>query len=240
MVLTITPGYDFTINEVPTSSKFQQQAAGLVMSDIPLSNVDASLNVIKIADSTTASIMPNEGSMWVDHQLNVWGRTRWGALKIRTTGGVLETNRFATKGGTNSVVDKGWRCELGDGGTRDSTSSCPGLVRSGVDPMSSIFNAQDTITSGSDGEYFRAAVGPGFLGIFHTWRAPAVIGTKQLIGNVSPTTQYFTLQGLSDNIAEGLLGDIMAEQTYELAGVTCATNSTAYLYGGLIGKLEIT
>lgn len=242
MTLTITPGYDFGANEVPTASSWGKQASDVQLKDIPLSSVDSDLSVVGLQGSSSASNLPNEGSLWVDHQTNVWGRTRWGAVKVRMYGGAIETNRFSTRSLSKFVLP-GQRMELSGDGSDYTTASCAVLEASGVGGTPGIFIASATIASGaSDGQYWRVMVGPGYVPIYTLARNPLWTDPhRQEILTNTPAVNYFTLQGFSSKPLEGTEGDVVAQQTNELNGETSATCSYAYLYGGMIGGiLEIT
>jgi hypothetical protein len=240
MTLTITPGYDFGLNEVPTASTWGKQGSDVLLQDIPLSSVDSDLGTVGLQGSSSPSNLPNEGSMWVDHQTNIWGRTRWGALKIRHYGGMIETNRWAIYNLTSTIGRGDWM-ELVDNGSSCTTGSCSQAQKSGVDGTPNIFISQDTVASGTNGVYVRMATGPGYGFSAHFKRNPSGIGRKERFDNTSPSAQWPTLTGYDARPAEGLRGDILAEQTNEVHGGTSATSSTAYIYGGMIGgRLEIT
>ena len=94
MPVTITPGYDFGVNAIPTRETLTLQAKNLSLSGIPLSALDATMIVASIDDSTAATNLPLEGSLWFDAQGNLWGRTADGNVKVRRSAGGWESNRF--------------------------------------------------------------------------------------------------------------------------------------------------
>lgn len=239
MTVTITPGYDFGINEVPTASTFGLQATGIQITGIPLSAIDADMAIVNINDASNASSVPNEGSMWVDHQTNVWGRTRWGPTKVRPYGGALESNRFSTR--NSNGLSMGHRVEIGDDGSAYTTASCAAIDQNGTAGTPGLWVTTVTIPSSAGDSYYpRIMTGPGFIPIYHLNRAPAAIGRQERLGHTAGTRHY-VLTGYNNISTEGVEGDILSAQTSELNGDTSSTSSGAFLYGGNVGgRLEIT
>lgn len=68
MALSITPGYDYTVNEVPTKAKFEAAAAGLEITGLDLNVISGTIQAILFGDTTGASggKPPAEGWIWVD------------------------------------------------------------------------------------------------------------------------------------------------------------------------------
>jgi hypothetical protein len=95
MSVNITPGYDFSINEIPTRAKFLLQA------EVTITNIDAERIVstdqdglIAIEDTSNATLASSEGALWIDAQGTLWGRNRWGLVQVRRPTGGWESNRF--------------------------------------------------------------------------------------------------------------------------------------------------
>lgn len=68
--MTITPGYDFTINEVPTKAKFTAMLAGISLTAIDVVQISANLIGETIGD--TSASMPLEGWLRVDPAGGIW------------------------------------------------------------------------------------------------------------------------------------------------------------------------
>lgn len=93
MAMTIVPGYDFTVNEVPTQALFYQMVAGATITGVPLSQIDTSLIGIKLSDSSVS--LPSEGWLWKDNLGCLWVKSRWGNIRIyRGSYGGQETIRY--------------------------------------------------------------------------------------------------------------------------------------------------
>lgn len=120
--MNITPGYDFTVNEVPTRGKLYQMVAGMSLTGIDLSQIDTNLVGIKLGD--TATSLPEVGWMQVDGINCLWVKTEanitsspggevdYGRVKIfRGNWGGWETNRLKTENErdtfTYSAIDIG-------------------------------------------------------------------------------------------------------------------------------------
>ena len=104
MALEITPGYDFTVNEVPTHNKFLQQALGLEITGIPLDRIQESIQAIVFGNISGASgaVPPAEGWLWVDPGGN--RVTKWRPdlarkdIRMWSSQGGWETSRARTRG----------------------------------------------------------------------------------------------------------------------------------------------
>lgn len=94
MPVSITPGYDFSVNAIPTRETLALQAQNLQISGIPLSALDATIVIAAINDSTAATNLPLEGSLWIDARGNVWGKTADGNVRVKRSDGGWESNRF--------------------------------------------------------------------------------------------------------------------------------------------------
>lgn len=68
MAISITPGYDFTVQEVPTELLFKRQAEDLKITGIPASQIEGTITAIVFGDTTGASgaTPPAVGWIWVD------------------------------------------------------------------------------------------------------------------------------------------------------------------------------
>jgi len=97
MVLSITPGYDFGVHEVPTRETLLRQARNMRVSGIGLDQIDASLVGIKSGTSsgTTSASLPSPGWMWADPGGSLWVETDHGAVKLKRAGGGFESVRWA-------------------------------------------------------------------------------------------------------------------------------------------------
>lgn len=95
MSVNITPGYDFTINEVPNRAKFLLQA------EVTITNIDAERIVstdqkglIAVEDDSNATLASSEGALWISADGTLWGRNKWGLVQVRRPNGGWESNRF--------------------------------------------------------------------------------------------------------------------------------------------------
>lgn len=68
MALSIIPGKDFSVNEVPTRAKFLEAALGLQIGGIPIDRIEGTIQAIVFGNVTGASggEPPAEGWIWVD------------------------------------------------------------------------------------------------------------------------------------------------------------------------------
>lgn len=99
MAATITPGYDFQVNEIPTRAKLTAMLAGISLAAITRTQIDA--NIINAVYGDSGTSLPGEGWIWVDRTGNVWTTSRWGLTKLRRTGGGMSTMRFSS----NVILD---------------------------------------------------------------------------------------------------------------------------------------
>jgi hypothetical protein len=68
----ISPGYDFSVNEIPTNAKLQQMVAGMSITGIDIGQIDTTL-IAEIIGPTSAT-MPVEGWLRVDALNRIWVR----------------------------------------------------------------------------------------------------------------------------------------------------------------------
>ena len=107
MSISITPGRDFGDNDIPTVATLREQAAGLVISGIPQSQVNSQLPNVQVNDSTSASNLPAEGWLWFDKLGNLWGSTRMGHVQVKRYAGGWESVRFMSLGDPGGPVQPG-------------------------------------------------------------------------------------------------------------------------------------
>jgi len=88
MALSITPGYDFTVNEVPTNAKIQLMLTGMQINDIPKGSIDGSLSGVLYGwlTGTTMATLPDEGSILWDISGNMWVKTNTGVVNLWRSG----------------------------------------------------------------------------------------------------------------------------------------------------------
>lgn len=99
MALSITPGYDFTVNEVPTRAKLQLMLTGMVIAGIPKESLDSSLFGISYGwlTGSTMATLANEGDVLFDISGQFWVKTKNGPVNVYNTGaGGWETVRYRT------------------------------------------------------------------------------------------------------------------------------------------------
>lgn len=96
MAITVVPGYDFGVNEVPDRETLLRQARFLQVSGLDLSHIDATLIGYKGGDTsgTTSASLPSPGWMWADPGGSVWVETDHGPVKLHRDGGGFETVRW--------------------------------------------------------------------------------------------------------------------------------------------------
>lgn len=97
MPVTITPGYDFTVNEVPTKQTIKLLLEGIAFTDIPPANLDAGLLGINYGNlsGNTMTTMIGEGNLMYDIHGHVFVLTATGAVAIiHNCYGGYETIRF--------------------------------------------------------------------------------------------------------------------------------------------------
>lgn len=110
--MTITPGYDFTVNEVPTRLKLETMTAGMSITGIDISQIAATLIGIKKGDTSTS--LPSEGWLLHDPPGGLWVLTRHGRVHLWRGGwGGLECNRFPCSG---NPVTGTYPYKVGEGG----------------------------------------------------------------------------------------------------------------------------
>lgn len=84
---SVVPGYDFSVDEVPTFGKFIAQAQGLELSGLEFSDLSDLTNYLFNGQASGGSgatqVDSTEGGMWVDTSGEVWVTTRvfgwWGS-----------------------------------------------------------------------------------------------------------------------------------------------------------------
>jgi hypothetical protein len=96
MAVTIVPGYDFGVNEVPNRETLLRQARFMKLSGIGLDQIDATLVGIKAGTTsgTTSSSLPAPGWMWGDPEGSLWVETDHGPVKLKRAGGGWESVRW--------------------------------------------------------------------------------------------------------------------------------------------------
>lgn len=236
MPVQITPGYDFAVTEIPTKANLQAMAAGLSITGIPLSQFAVTLNIISINDTTSVSNLPNEGSLWVDQHGNIWGRTRFGDLKVRKYDGGWESNRFRSiglSGTAGNPFAPGRPARIAEAvalGTNVTEAVVAfGGQRSDNGQELHCFVAQDTSASQAidDAQYFRYC-GRGMTRFFtHIDTSPSLIQQVRLKYNPGAATNWIT-EDMFDNST-----NIQAEGA-ELAVNGSPTEVRAYYFGYLL------
>ena len=68
--MQIVPGYDFTVNEVPTRAKLEAMTAGMSLTGIDISQIATSLIGTKKGDTSTS--LPSEGWLLHDQPGGLW------------------------------------------------------------------------------------------------------------------------------------------------------------------------
>lgn len=95
--MIITPGYDFTVNEVPTRLKLETMTAGMSITGVDISQIDTALIGTKKGDTSTS--LPAEGWLLHDPPGGLWVKNRYGIVHLWRGGwGGLECNRFPVAG----------------------------------------------------------------------------------------------------------------------------------------------
>ncbi len=97
MAITITPGYDFTVNEVPTKQTIKLLLDNIEFADIPPANLDAGLLGINYGNlsGNTMTTMIGEGNLMYDIHGHVFVLPATGAVCIlHNSYGGYETIRF--------------------------------------------------------------------------------------------------------------------------------------------------
>jgi hypothetical protein len=96
--MTITPGYNFDTNEIPTKERLALMTAGMSITGIALSQISTALIGVLIGDTNSTSLA--EG--WIRRSpaggLYVW--SRWGEVHLwRGAWGGMESRRYPFAGG---------------------------------------------------------------------------------------------------------------------------------------------
>lgn len=98
--MQITPGYDFSVNEIPTAAKFGLMATGMSVTGIALAQIDTTLVGVRQSDTSDISL-PSEGWLWNDHIGSLWVQGRNGPVKLfRANWGGWESRRYPCGKGT--------------------------------------------------------------------------------------------------------------------------------------------
>lgn len=99
----IYPTFQFSTNATPTREDFITQALSLQATGITNTALASSLNDLLISADTGSSqvdaaeiVTSALGRLWLDMEGNLWGKNRWGAVKVHRGQGGWETNRFTT------------------------------------------------------------------------------------------------------------------------------------------------
>jgi hypothetical protein len=96
MALTITPGYDFGVNEVPTNTKLKLMLDAMQIAGIPKGSVDSGLAGILYGwlTGSTMATLPDEGSMLYDLNGRLFVKSATGVVSLYQSGfGGYETVR---------------------------------------------------------------------------------------------------------------------------------------------------
>lgn len=96
---TITPNFDFEVNDTPTRALLREQALSLQVTDINLGDLDASIVPISAGDESgaTGSLVQGSsavGSLWIDPLGNIWVMEQSGPVRIYSYEGGYETRRY--------------------------------------------------------------------------------------------------------------------------------------------------
>jgi hypothetical protein len=104
---TVTPGYFFDRQEIPTEKTFLQQTRDMSVSEIPFSAFPAEMGRAWInglwpavgdggdpATETMVSGASQEGHIVMDRGGHLWVNTRWGPTRFQGHLGAFETRRF--------------------------------------------------------------------------------------------------------------------------------------------------
>jgi hypothetical protein len=144
---TITPGYDFGVNEIPTRDKFLAQAQGMSVGDISSDILDANFLTLLIGDTSGASggLLTDQGQLWISPDGSVWGRTGRGDVQVHRAEGGWETNRINFVG-DNHGEGAGWTMD--DVATNVSLSGDPDALRYDTGAGIDLFITAETTHSG--------------------------------------------------------------------------------------------
>lgn len=120
MAASITPGYDFTVDEVPTKTKIEIAARGMQISALDFNDVDATIRLALNGQESGGSgaSMADEGWLYFDARGNMWVKQRWTARDFGMTGqteSFSDTMLFRSAGGYASS-----RIPMTDGTNRNA------------------------------------------------------------------------------------------------------------------------
>jgi len=132
MAMSITPGYDFGADEVPTQALFHRMLDSATLTGISITQIDTSLIGIKLSDSDVS--LPSEGWIWADQLGCLWVKSRWGNVRVfRGSYGGQETIRYQRGANTRApyrepvdIMEPGYRIVYDNtvyGGASDTTPS---------------------------------------------------------------------------------------------------------------------
>ena len=100
MVLSITPGYDFGVNEIPRAETLLRQVEGMTISGIDVGALDASVVPILYGDTSDATDALQTGStvgtMWVAANGDIFVQEQAGAVVLSRINYGWETRRIYT------------------------------------------------------------------------------------------------------------------------------------------------
>lgn len=104
MSLSITPGYDFAADEVPTRAKLRLAAGNIQVTDLDWTDVGATVRLMLNGQASEGSgaSMAAEGWMYYDARGNTWIRQRWTITDFGMSGvteGYSDTPLFRVLGG---------------------------------------------------------------------------------------------------------------------------------------------
>lgn len=157
MALTIKPGYDFGVNEVPTRDTLLRQARKLQITGIGLSLIDATLIAQSIQSASSPSL-PSEGWLWSDGAGNLWVETTNGQCRAHRAQGGWETRRYSWSGAATKPGDPG---QISGGANGETLAFASGNDVVAAMNNGAIYNAypEDSAVSGG----FTRMCGRGFL-----------------------------------------------------------------------------
>lgn len=96
--MTITPGYNFDTNEIPTKERLLLMTAGMSITGIDISQIATSLIGVRITDTSPTALPEGWIRRGPSGTLFTW--TRWGEVGLwRGNWGGLESRRFPFVGG---------------------------------------------------------------------------------------------------------------------------------------------
>lgn len=238
------PGYDFSINEIPTVEKFRQQALGL--------RVDAS----RVADTNVASDMRihvygdtsgnsggslagmNNGDIWTAPAGDIMVQTPRAVVKLWKAEGGYETNRW-NYDATDGIAKPGYGM---GGGQQDNATEADFALRS--NPVQVDGTGRYAIFAATTGESgpLRMHVGGGYVGLQPT--APVVqythmrdFGISDLLTDDVPATWYEHVAGHpADPVQLGVsTGETPETSTTSQAGGNHHLRNS--IYGWMFGNM---